>query len=92
DDLLMLIFTSGTSGDPKAVRCTHHKLASPGVMLADRFGLGADDVVYMAMPMFHSNAMMAAWTVALHARAGIAMRRKFSASGFLPDVHKYGIT
>lgn len=92
EDLLMLIFTSGTSGDPKAVRCTHHKLASPGVMLADRFGLGADDVVYMAMPMFHSNAMMAAWTVALHARAGIAMRRKFSASGFLPDVHKYGIT
>ncbi|MDI9903270.1 long-chain-fatty-acid--CoA ligase [Rhodococcus sp. IEGM 1409] len=92
DDLLMLIFTSGTSGDPKAVRCTHHKLASPGVMLADRFRLGADDVVYMAMPMFHSNAMMAAWTVALHARAGIAMRRKFSASGFLPDVRKYGIT
>ena len=33
DDLLMLIFTSGTSGDPKAVRCTHHKLASPGSCL-----------------------------------------------------------
>src|ERR1041384_599304 len=29
DDLLMLIFTSGTSGDPKAVRCTHGKVAFP---------------------------------------------------------------
>src|SRR6476661_3449218 len=29
DDLLMLIFTSGTSGEPKAVRCTHGKIAGP---------------------------------------------------------------
>lgn len=92
DDLLMLIFTSGTSGDPKAVRCTHGKIADPGVMLADRFGLDSDDVVYMSMPMFHSNAMMAAWAVALHGRTGIAFRRKFSASGFLPDVRRYGVT
>ncbi|QCQ93690.1 long-chain-fatty-acid--CoA ligase [Rhodococcus sp. SGAir0479] len=92
DDLLMLIFTSGTSGDPKAVRCTHRKFTEPGIMLADRFGLGTDDVVYMAMPMFHSNAMIAAWAVALHGRCGIALRRKFSASGFLPDVRRYGVT
>src|SRR5205809_3546803 len=36
DDLLMLIFTSGTSGEPKAVRCTHGKIAVPGLMLAGR--------------------------------------------------------
>lgn len=92
DDLLMLIFTSGTSGDPKAVRCTHRKFTEPGAMLADRFGLSPDDVVYMSMPMFHSNAMIAAWAVALHGRSGIALRRKFSASGFLPDVRRYGVT
>ena len=44
DDLFMLIFTSGTSGEPKAVRCTHEKVAGPGVMLAQRFGLGPMDV------------------------------------------------
>jgi len=92
DDLLMLIFTSGTSGDPKAVRCTHRKFTEPGAMLAERFGLSPDDVVYMAMPMFHSNAMIAAWAVALYGQCGIALRRKFSASGFLPDVRRYGVT
>jgi fatty-acyl-CoA synthase len=92
DDLLMLIFTSGTSGDPKAVRCTHGKIAFPGRMLAERFGLSASDTVYVSMPMFHSNAIMAGWAVGLAAGATIALRRRFSASGFLPDVRKFGVT
>jgi acyl-CoA synthetase (AMP-forming)/AMP-acid ligase II len=92
DDLLMLIFTSGTSGEPKAVRCTHGKIAVPGRMLADRFGLTAADTVYVSMPMFHSNAIMAGWAVGLAAGAAIALRRIFSASGFLPDVRAFGAT
>src|SRR6266699_5302278 len=92
DDLLMLIFTSGTSGEPKAVRCTHGKIAVPGRMLADRFGLTAADTVYVSMPMFHSNAIMAGWAVGLAAGAAIALRRTFSASGFLPDVRAFGAT
>ncbi|MDQ7803115.1 long-chain-fatty-acid--CoA ligase [Amycolatopsis sp. A133] len=92
DDLLMLIFTSGTSGDPKAVRCTHGKIAFPGAMLAQRFGLSASDTVYVSMPLFHSNAVMAGWAVGLAAGATIALRRRFSASGFLPDVRKFGAT
>jgi fatty-acyl-CoA synthase len=92
DDLVMLIFTSGTSGEPKAVRVTQGKIALPGVMLAGRFGLTADDVVYVSMPMFHSNAILAGWAVGLAAGAGIALRRRFSASGFLPDIRAFGAT
>ena len=92
DDLLMLIFTSGTSGEPKAVRCTHEKIAFPGQMLADRFGLGPSDTVYVSMPLFHSNAIIAGWAVGLAAGAGIALRRRFSASGFLGDVRAFGAT
>jgi fatty-acyl-CoA synthase len=92
DDLLMLIFTSGTSGEPKAVRCTHGKIAVPGRMLAGRFGLTAADTVYVSMPLFHSNAIMAGWAVGLAAGAAIALRRRFSASGFLPDVRSFGAT
>jgi fatty-acyl-CoA synthase len=92
DDLLMLIFTSGTSGEPKAVRCTRGKIAVPGQMLAGRFGLAAADTVYVSMPMFHSNAIMAGWAVGVAAGAAIALRRTFSASGFLPDVRAFGAT
>ncbi|MEV0056309.1 long-chain-fatty-acid--CoA ligase [Saccharopolyspora shandongensis] len=92
DDLLVLVFTSGTGGEPKAVRCTHGKIAAPGWMLADRFGLTDDDVTYVSMPLFHSNALMAGWAVGLAAGAGIALRRRFSASGFLPDVRRFGAT
>jgi fatty-acyl-CoA synthase len=42
--------------------------------------------------MFHSNALMAGWAPALAAGAATALRRKFSASGFLPDVRRYGAT
>lgn len=91
-DLLMLIFTSGTSGEPKAVRCTHGKITQPGRMLAERFGLGPVDTAYVAMPMFHSNAIMAGWAVGLAAGARLALRRRFTASGFLDDVRKFGVT
>ncbi|BBY57895.1 long-chain-fatty-acid--CoA ligase FadD17 [Mycolicibacterium sarraceniae] len=92
DDLFMLIFTSGTSGDPKAVRCTHEKVACPGVMLAQRFGLGPADTCYLSMPLFHSNAVMAGWAVAVAAGASIALRRKFSASQFIPDARRFNAT
>lgn len=91
-DLLMLIFTSGTSGEPKAVRCTQGKIAEPGRMLASRFGLTSADTVYVSMPMFHSNAIMAGWAVGLAAGAAIALRRRFSASAFLSDVRAFGAT
>jgi fatty-acyl-CoA synthase len=92
DALYMLIFTSGTSGEPKAVRVTNDKVAFPGRMLSERFGLGPSDTAYLSMPLFHSNAVMAGWAVAVAAGASIALRRKFSASQFIPDVRRYGAT
>jgi fatty-acyl-CoA synthase len=91
-DTFMLIFTSGTTGAPKAVRMGHGRLAMYGGRLAEMFGLGAADVCYSTMPLFHSNAMVAGYTAAIAAGATSVLRRRFSASGFLGDVRKYGVT
>lgn len=92
DTLLMLIFTSGTSGEPKAVNVTQAKVAWPGQFLAERFGLGPGQVAYVSMPLFHSNAVMAGWGPAVASGTTVALARRFSASGFLPDVRRYGAT
>jgi fatty-acyl-CoA synthase len=92
DDLFMLIFTSGTSGDPKAVKCSQGKVAIAGVTMTERFGLGPDDRCYVSMPLFHSNAVLVGWSVAVTCRGSMVLRRKFSASGFMADVRRYGVT
>jgi fatty-acyl-CoA synthase len=89
-----LLFTSGTSGAPKACLCTQGRLARIGGILAQRLVLTGDDVCYLAMPLFHSNALMAGWSPALVAGAAFALPSagRFSASGFLPDVRAAGAT
>jgi fatty-acyl-CoA synthase len=92
ESLFMLIFTSGTSGEPKAVRVTHEKVWFPGVVLADMFSLTGEDVLYVSMPLFHSNAVMSGYAPALVAGATLALAERFSASGFLGDVRHFGAT
>jgi fatty-acyl-CoA synthase len=92
DSLGLLLFTSGTSGAPKACLCSQGRLARIGSIVAQMFELTGDDVCYLAMPLFHSNALMAGWAPALAAGATAALRERFSASQFLVDVHRYGVT
>ncbi|MFF7068546.1 long-chain-fatty-acid--CoA ligase [Streptomyces pseudovenezuelae] len=92
EDRLLLYFTSGSTGAPKAALCSQGRLAAAGRSLAEQFRLGPDGVHYVCMPMFHGNAVIADWAPALATGAGIALRRRFSASGFLADVRAYGAT
>ncbi|MEU0105838.1 AMP-binding protein [Streptomyces sp. NPDC006251] len=91
-DRLLLYFTSGSTGAPKAALCSQGRLAAAGHALAGQFSLGPDDVHYLCMPMFHGNAVIAGLAPALVTGAGVALRRRFSASRFLPDVRRFGAT
>src|SRR5690606_17154785 len=90
--IFSLVFTSGTTSAPKAVICTQGRLGRIAVQQRDRRSLTRDDVFYVAMPMFHSNALMAGIAPAVATGGRIVLRRRFSASGFLPDVRRYGVT
>jgi fatty-acyl-CoA synthase len=90
-DTFMMIFTSGTSGDPKAVQVPHIFPIFSGAHLVERFEVTADDVCYVSMPLFHSNAVVAGWAVAASSGATLVPAR-FSASSFLDEVRRYGAT
>ncbi|WP_228639726.1 AMP-binding protein [Microtetraspora sp. AC03309] len=87
-----LIFTSGTTAAPKAVICSQARLGRIALQQRQRRNLRPDDVFYVVMPMFHSNAIMAGIAPAVASGGCVVLRRKFSASAFLPDVRKYGVT
>ncbi|WP_306327249.1 AMP-binding protein [Streptomyces venezuelae] len=92
DSRFLLSFTSGSTGAPKAALCSQGRLAAAGASLATHFSVGPDDVHYVCMPMFHGNAVIADWAPALAARAGVALRARFSASRFLADVRRFDAT
>ena len=92
DDLFLLLFTSGTTGDPKAVRCTQGRLASIALRSAEAYGFDRSDVAYCTMPLFHGNALMVLWGPSLVVGATVALAPRFSASGFVGDVRRYGAT
>ncbi len=92
-DLALLVFTSGTTAGPKAVRRNHGTLAlmAHGAVLT-MCQANADDVVYCVMPLFHANAQILGLGVALAAGCQLVLARRFSASAFLPDVRRHGCT
>lgn len=87
-----LVFTSGTTSAPKAVICSQERMARIARWQQERRQLTAGDTFYVVMPMFHSNAIMAGIAPAVSAGGAVALRRRFSASAFLPDVRRYGVT
>ncbi|MHB8680723.1 MAG: AMP-binding protein [Acidimicrobiales bacterium] len=90
--LYLLLFTSGSTGAPKAVKVSQGRIADAAAVMARGSGFGPGDVLYCAMPLFHGNALNAAVVPAFMSGAQLVLRRRFSASGFMPDVRRYGAT
>lgn len=92
DQPLMVIYTSGTTGLPKGILNNHFKLFAVGVGVARNMELGSDAVGYACMPLFHSNALFIGFSPSLYVGGSLLVRDRFSASGFVPDVLRYGVT
>jgi len=92
DQPLVVIYTSGTTGLPKGIINNHFKLFAIGLGISRNMELGGDTVGYACMPLFHSNSLFIGFSPSLFVGGSLAMRDRFSASGFVPDVLRYGVT
>ena len=92
-DKAFYIFTSGTTGMPKASVMTHYRWLRA---LAGFGGLGmrlnSNDTLYCCLPLYHNNALTVALSSVLNSGATLALGKSFSASKFWDDVIRYDAT
>lgn len=92
DHLAMLLFSSGSTGAPKAVVVGQGRLGRLTQAIVGRVRMRRDSVTYLCMPLFHGNAVMMNLAPAMATGATVTMTRKFSASAFADDIHRHGAT
>ncbi len=87
DELFAYIFTSGTTGLPKAGKITHAR-AQTAAYGFGRFtlGLGEEDVLYVCLPLFHSSGFLIGVGSSILTGATLALARKLSVSRFWDDI------
>jgi fatty-acyl-CoA synthase len=92
-DKAFYIFTSGTTGMPKASVMTHYRWLRA---LAGFGGLGmrltSDDTLYCCLPLYHNNALTVALSSVLNSGSTLALGKSFSASKFWDEVIRYDAT
>ncbi|MCC6779856.1 MAG: long-chain-acyl-CoA synthetase [Hyphomicrobiales bacterium] len=91
-DAALYIFTSGTTGLPKAAVISHARWQLTGEIMVVTLEVGAKDCFYIFLPMYHAAASVSSVATAICSGASIALRRKFSRREFWSDVRRYRAT
>jgi carnitine-CoA ligase len=91
-DVAAIGYTSGTTGRSKGALLPHNRVIHSAHAMAEVREIEATDTLYTCLPLFHGNAKYLTLLPALVAGARIAIRPRFSASGFWPDIADTGAT
>ena len=91
-DPLYYIFTSGTTGLPKAALMSHLRFLNAGGVIAGLLDLTRADVLYNVLPLYHGAGGMVVVSAALHVGIPIVLKRKFSAAEFWDDIRRHRVT
>src|ERR1041384_4014553 len=92
DDLAILLYTSGTTGQPKGVRLTHRNLLANIEASLSVFEITPDDAILGILPLFHTLAIMATLGIPLHSGAAFVPQPRFNPEAALDAVEAQRIT
>jgi len=92
DDPLAILYTSGTTGNPKGAILTHAQTYFKNFQIAAYANGSADDVMVAQVPLFHSGGLFIVATPSLCAGTTMVMRRGFDPNQFADDIEKYRAT
>ncbi len=88
---MQLLYTSGTTGDPKAIMSTHKRYGVSAILPAV-FNLTEDDRPYTGLSLTHANAQVITLGMILHTGMRGVISRKFTKSRLWDITRKYGCT
>ena len=91
-DPFVYIFTSGTTGLPKAAIMKNSSIITAMGWWNIVVGMNPDDIIYITTPLFHSHGIKVAFAAALYKGSTMAIARKFSASKFWDETRKFNAT
>ena len=82
DDVALVIFTSGTTGNPKGAMITHGNLAAQVDALQEAWEWSVDDRLLSALPLFHVHGLVVALLASLSVGSGLILEPSFDAHAF----------
>ena len=80
DDLALLLYTSGTTGASKGAMLSHNNVLATVTGLLAAWNWRAEDVLLLALPLFHVHGLIVGLDCALAAGATVELRRRFAAA------------
>jgi fatty-acyl-CoA synthase len=92
DDRALYIFTSGTTGLPKAAIVSHRRVLTWSFWFSGLIGVERDDRMYDCLPLHHSVGGVVAPCATLVGGGSVVLRERFSAAAFWPEVRDHGCT
>jgi len=92
DDRALYVYTSGTTGLPKAANISHYRLMVWTHWFAGMMDTGPADRMYNCLPMYHSIGGAVATGAVLVNGGSVAIRERFSASSFWDDIVRFDCT
>jgi cyclohexanecarboxylate-CoA ligase len=91
-EIAQLLFTSGSTGDPKGVLHRHDVLTRAADAHAAHFGLSADDVIYIPSPFAHQTGFLYGMWLALRLGATQVAQEHWDAESGMSAIERHGVT